>query len=272
MEPTPEVIPTNKRSKSKKTYWSREEEILLAKAWLHISEDSIKGTAQRDKEFWQRINTYYQSSNTTGTIRAQTNLKTHWHYMNPLVVAFNQIYLVSKSQHLSGCSDEDLKKGAFEHNSARYSTDFRHDHIWNLVKNEPKWKVAGTTSEASRSSSNAQSVINLDDNEDTFRPIGTKAAKKAIKGKASKSTSSSSSRLDEILEKHVHDNKKNYERYQKSLDLKNALKQEKIKVKQEKIKHDEMSIFFLDPSTMSEEGRDIWRNRCEEIKIKYNIL
>ncbi|CAH1428505.1 unnamed protein product [Lactuca virosa] len=208
MEPTPEVSPTNKRSKSKKTYWSREEEILLAKAWLHISEDSIKGTAQRDKEFWQRINTYYQSSNTTGTIRAQTNLKTHWHYMNPLVVAFNQIYLVLKSQHLSGWSDEDLKKGAFEHYSAIYATDFRHDHIWNLVKNEPKWKAAGTTSEASRSSSNAQSLINLDDNEDTSRPIGTKAAKKAIKCKASKSTSSSSSRLDEILEKHVHDNKK----------------------------------------------------------------
>ncbi|CAI9260066.1 unnamed protein product [Lactuca saligna] len=173
-----------------------------------VTEDSIKGTTQRDKEFWQRINTYYQSSNTTSTITAQTNLNTHSHYMNPLGVAINQIYLVLKSQHLSRLSDEDLKNGVFHHDSARYSTNFSHDHIWNLFKYKLKWKFVSTTFEASRSSSNVQYVINLDDNEDTTRPIGTKAAKKAIKGQVSKFTSSSCSRLDEILEKHLHDKKK----------------------------------------------------------------
>ncbi|XP_023729755.2 glutathione S-transferase T3-like [Lactuca sativa] len=220
--------------------------MLLAKAWLQISEDSITGSQQRDKEFWRRITAYYEKSNTSNVARTQANLKTHWHYMNPFAVAFNQMYIVLKSQHLSGWSEDDLKRATFEHYHARYGADFRHEHIWNIVKNEQKWKV-------------------------TTRPIGRNAAKKAAKGKATNSTSSSGNRFDEILEKHIEKNKKTFERYQNSLDMKNALKERKMKIKEEKVKNDEISIIFMDPSTMSEDGREIWRNRCDEIKIKYNM-
>ncbi|KAI3711464.1 hypothetical protein L2E82_41571 [Cichorium intybus] len=270
-EPTPEETPTNKRSKPKKTYWSKEEEILLAKAWLHISSDSITGSQQRDKEFWQRIATYYESNNTSNIVRNQANLKSHWHYMNPLVLAFNQTYSVLKSQHLSGWSEDDLKNGALEQYRARYNADFRHDQIWNILKHEPKWLPSSAPSGASRSSSNVESFINLDNDEVTARPIGRNAAKKAAKGKVANSSSSSGSRLDEILEKHIEENKKSFERYQKSLDVKNALKEKKMKIKEEKVKNDEISILFMDPSTMSEDGREIWRNRCDQIKIKYNM-
>ncbi|CAI9271884.1 unnamed protein product [Lactuca saligna] len=163
--------------------------MLLAKAWLQISEDSITGSQQRDKEFWRRIIAYYEKSNTSNVARTQANLKTHWHYMNPFAVAFNQM----------------------------------------------------------------------------------NAAKKAAKGKVTNSTSSSGNRLDEILEKHIEENKKTFERYQNSLDMKNALKERKMKIKEEKVKNDEISIIFMDPTTMSEDGREIWRNRCDEIKIKYNM-
>ncbi|CAI9261499.1 unnamed protein product [Lactuca saligna] len=206
--------------------------MLLAKAWLQISEDSITGSQQRDKEFWRRTTAYYEKSNTSNVARTQANLKTHWHYMNPFAVAFNQMYIVLKSQHLSG------------------------------------WFTA---SGASMSSSNTESFINLDNDEVTTRPIGRNAAKKAAKGKATNSTSSSGNRLDEILEKHIEENKKTFERYQNSLDMKNALKERKMKIKEEKVKNDEISIIFMDPTTMSEDGREIWRNRCDEIKIKYNM-
>ena len=112
--------------------------MLLTRAWLHISEDSIIGTSQREREFWQRINTCYQGNNTSGVTRNQVNLKAHWHYMNPLVVVFNQIYSVLKSQHLSGWYDDDLNKGAHQQYRARFAAEFRHEHIWNLVKHEPK--------------------------------------------------------------------------------------------------------------------------------------
>ncbi|CAI9281296.1 unnamed protein product [Lactuca saligna] len=114
--------------------------MLLAKAWLQISEDSITGSQQRDKEFWRRIIAYYEKSNMSNVARTQANLKTHWHYMNPFAVTFNQMYIVLKSQHLSGWSEDDLKRATFEHYHARYGADFRHEHIWNIVKNEQKWK------------------------------------------------------------------------------------------------------------------------------------
>ncbi|XP_023749388.2 glutathione S-transferase T3-like [Lactuca sativa] len=247
--------------------------MLLAKAWLQISEDSITGSQQRDKEFWRRITAYYEKSNTSNVARTQANLKTHWHYMNPFAVAFNQMYIVLKSQHLSGWSEDDLKRATFEHYHARNGADFRHEHIWNIVKNEQKWKGSSTAYGASMSSSNTESFINLDNDEVTTRPIGRNAAKKAAKGKATNSTSSSGNRLDEILKKHIEENKKTFERYQNSLDMKNALKERKMKIKEEKVKNDEISIIFIfmDPSTMSEDGREIWINRCDQIKIKYNM-
>ncbi|KAI3504933.1 hypothetical protein L1887_26733 [Cichorium endivia] len=94
---------------------------------------------------------------------------------------------------------------------------------------------------------------------------------KVAKGKVANSSSSSGTRLDEILEKHIEENKKSFERYQKSLDVKNAHKAKKMKIKEEKVKNDEISILFMDPSTMSEDGREIWRNHCDQIKIKYNM-
>ncbi|XP_023731784.1 glutathione S-transferase T2-like [Lactuca sativa] len=155
--------------------------MLLEKPWLQISEDNTTGSQQRDKEFWRRISAYYEKSNTSNVARTEANLKMHWHCMNPFVVAFNQIYIVLKIQHLSGWSEDDLKSATFEHYHARYGADFRHEHIWHIVKNEQKWKGSSTASGASMSSSNTKSFINLDNDEVTTRPIGWNAAKKSNK-------------------------------------------------------------------------------------------
>nr|KAJ0218104.1 hypothetical protein LSAT_V11C300132650 [Lactuca sativa] len=85
-----------------------------------------------------------------------------------------------------------------KHYSARYSTNFRHDHIWSLVK---------------KMDPNRQFTINLEDNEDTTRPIG-------VKVKLPSPPRHQVVDLHEILEKYVHDNKKNYECYQKYLEKK----------------------------------------------------
>ncbi|KAI3496913.1 hypothetical protein L1887_39291 [Cichorium endivia] len=164
-----------------------------------------------------------------------------------------------------------LKNGALEQYRARYSADFRHNEILNILKHEPKWLPSTTASGPSRSSSNVECFINLDNDEVTTRPIGRNAAKKVAKGKVANSSSSSGSRLDEILEKHIEENKKSFECYKKILDVKNAFKEKKMKIKEEKVKNDEISILFMDSSTVLEDGREIWRNRCDEIKMKYTM-
>ncbi|KAL4573519.1 hypothetical protein LXL04_020328 [Taraxacum kok-saghyz] len=180
-------------------------------------------------------------------------LKVHWHNMNPLVVDFNQIYLVLKSQHHSGWSEDDLKNAAIQQYHARYCGDFRHEQIWNIFRYEPKWESTNNVFGACRSSSTVQSSINLDNEEATTRPIGRNAAKQAGKGKAANSSSSSNSRLDEIFEKHIEGNQKSFERYQSSLDTKNELKGKKLKIKEEKLKNEEIAVIFMDPSTILED-------------------
>ncbi|KAL4571963.1 hypothetical protein LXL04_018731 [Taraxacum kok-saghyz] len=133
-------------------------------------------------------------------------------------------------------SVDDLKNAAFQQYRARYCGDFRHEQIWYIVRDEPKWKYTNNVFGASRSSSTVKSSINLDNEEATTRPIGRNAAKEAAKGKAASSSSSSNNRLDEIFEKHIEVNQKSFERYQSSLDNKNVLKEKKLKIKEEKLK------------------------------------
>ncbi|PWA46173.1 homeodomain-like, No apical meristem-associated domain protein [Artemisia annua] len=166
-----------------KNEWLKEEDLVLAKGWLHVSEDRNTGKSQREKDFWRRIHEYYESNNTSGITRTLTKVKGHWHYMNPLVVAFNNQYLVLKSQKLSGWSEEDFKSDTQDKYKAIYGSSFKHEHVWNLVKHEPKWILGNTTSETSRVSCDSQTPVNLDDIEDIVRPTGTKKAKTRSKRK-----------------------------------------------------------------------------------------
>ncbi|GJR87514.1 hypothetical protein Tco_0211525 [Tanacetum coccineum] len=143
--------------------------------------------------------------------------------MNPLVVAFNNQYLVLKSQKLSGWSEEDFRSGTQDKYNAIYGSSFRHEH-------------------------------------------GTEKDKKDRKEKSTASTSSSKSRLDEILEKHVEDNKKAIDRHHMLKEKKIKVEVEKLKVEAIKTKNKEIAIIFKDPNKMEDFVRELWKNRAMEIK------
>ncbi|GJX29326.1 hypothetical protein Tco_0237405 [Tanacetum coccineum] len=170
MHPTLNENTTNQKLKGTKNEWTKEEDLVLARGWLHVLEDSITGKSRREKDFWRRIHEYYESKNTSGITRTVAKVKGHWHYMNSLVVAFNNQYLVLKSQKLSGWSEEDFRSGTQDKYNAIYGSSFKHEHVWNLVKHEPKWVLGITTSEISRVSCDSQTPISVDDIEEIVRP------------------------------------------------------------------------------------------------------
>ncbi|GJZ84682.1 hypothetical protein Tco_0650021, partial [Tanacetum coccineum] len=149
---TPDENPT-KKMKCTKNDWTREEDLVLVKGWLQVSEDGITNKSQRKKDFWRCITAYYESNNTSGIPRTLKKIKGHWHYMNPLVVAFNNEYL--------------------------------HEHVWDLVKHEQKW-VNSTTSKTSRILFDLHSHIKVNDTEDSIRLNGSNITKEARKGRCSK--------------------------------------------------------------------------------------
>nr|GEU88452.1 glutathione S-transferase T3-like [Tanacetum cinerariifolium] len=166
---------------------------VFARGCLHVSEDSITGKSQREKDFWRRIYEYYESKNTSEITRTVAKVKGHWHYMNPLV-------------------------------------------------------------------------------EETVRPTGTKKAKKDRKGKSTASTSSSKSRLDEIFEKHVEDNKKAIDQHHMLKEKKIKVEVEKLKVKAIKAKNKEIAILFKDPSKMKDFAREVWKKRAMKIKENRHLM
>lgn len=95
------------------------------------------------------------------------------------------------------------KQGIFCAISCNIHSRFGHEHIWNIVKlkmNENGNLQAPCGSGACRTSSSVEGFINMDDTQVLTRPIGSNVAKKAAKGKSVKSTLSSSSRHDKILQ------------------------------------------------------------------------
>ncbi|KAK1407937.1 hypothetical protein QVD17_39565 [Tagetes erecta] len=77
--PSPQVKTTKKKKgkaaasseKQKRQAWSIEEEKLLTKGWLHISNDSIVGNSQKNNDFWCRIHTYFE--NGSNVVRIMDN-------------------------------------------------------------------------------------------------------------------------------------------------------------------------------------------------------
>ncbi|PWA48219.1 homeodomain-like, No apical meristem-associated domain protein [Artemisia annua] len=192
---TPDGNP-NKKMKCTKNDWTREEDLVLVKGWLQVSEDGITNKSQRKKDFWRCITAYYESNNTSGIPRTLKKIKGHWHYMNPLVVAFNNEYLLLKGQkHTEGWCEHDFKGAMQDKYKAAYGSYFRHEHVWDLVKHEQKW-VNSTSSETSRISYEPASYIKVNDTEDSIRLNGSYIAKEAQKGRCTKLLHDSQSHIN----------------------------------------------------------------------------
>ena len=100
-----------------------------------------------------------------------------------MVNEFNQAYNKILSEHRSGWSDDQVKERDQEIYYQNRKKHFNHEHVWLMVKNDPKWKAnyslprsskKSKTSEsrAYTSSSNTDIPVDLDWNEDEERLIG----------------------------------------------------------------------------------------------------
>ncbi|GJV58144.1 hypothetical protein Tco_1459149 [Tanacetum coccineum] len=93
------------------TRWNRNEEILLAETWIEHSQDANIRKDQQDDVYWNPIMQDFNSQ-TTDPPRAKK-------------------------------SDADLVENAKTSYMERYGNKkFQYDHVWNILKNYPKWNAA----------------------------------------------------------------------------------------------------------------------------------
>lgn len=186
----------NNHSKAlNKEKWSHKEDELMISAWLVISTDSVVGTNQQSKDFWKRIVEYYNTHRASFIERKTNVLKSHYYRINPQVNDFNQGFIRLKNEHHSGWSDDQVMEKAREVYYSVHKSQFKYEHVWRMVKDEPKWRggssinLSGKRAKTSASgtytsSTDIHASINTNDVEVEVRPIGTKTAKRKGKEKS----------------------------------------------------------------------------------------
>ncbi|KAL6841847.1 hypothetical protein ACP4OV_028359 [Aristida adscensionis] len=164
----------------KKRYWTHDEEVRLASAWLNISKDPIHGNDKKSDSFWGQITEEFNKNSQPDRIRDTNQLKIHWSRLSRTINEFNGYWIQVCKMNKSGYSDDQIMEEAQQMYKKKYSKPFQLVHWWKILRNEPKWCTHAAQSEKEKSE-----IIDVDlsNDKDVPRPMGREAAKKERKGK-----------------------------------------------------------------------------------------
>ncbi|GJY75490.1 hypothetical protein Tco_0480606 [Tanacetum coccineum] len=210
--------------------------MLLAETWIEHSQDANIGKDQQDDVYWNLIMHDF-NSRTKAPPRTKNTMTRKWTRMHGDCQRFNAIY-----KHLtrkSGENDADLVENAKTNYLERCGKKIQYPHVWNILKNYPKWNAAEPIDE-----DNLEELFGPDPRE---RPAG--------KQRASKKQKSCDTRKCDAAEK-VYEAKR-----EKEL----AIMKKELAIMQCK----ELEFLMLDPSSLPPAKRAIIEKKHAEIIKKY---
>ncbi|GKC86359.1 hypothetical protein Tco_1142076 [Tanacetum coccineum] len=195
-----------KEPKTDRAFWSQEEEKLLAKCFIEISEDPKNGSDQARDTFWYKILTIYnQQADELGFKTRNKNMLTgKWTPMNRDVQKFNAIY--NQTELLSGENEENLYTRVLTLSRDQNNVEFRHRDAWLFLKDKYKW-----TNPESTQARRTRGRVTGEDEPEMFgedaipRPSGAPRKSKSQRSSASSSATSGSSknRLTEFFQEQI---------------------------------------------------------------------
>ena len=170
---------------------------------MAISQDPVCGNQQKSTAFWKRIASHYEEHR-PGVLRPRRSLESKWGTIKHDVGKFIGVYQQILDLHPSGKSKADLIAMALElyRQKNPKNAEFQYLHVWEMVREYPRWADGGTTSRSSTpsrkpglGSSEQVSGTGVTDSGGSWhgdvqpathvlfpsRPVGTKAAKEALK-------------------------------------------------------------------------------------------
>uniref|UniRef100_A0A7N0URK0 No apical meristem-associated C-terminal domain-containing protein n=1 Tax=Kalanchoe fedtschenkoi TaxID=63787 RepID=A0A7N0URK0_KALFE len=265
---------TRQEKNSRHIKWSNEEEEMLISSWLTISNDSAVENSQTRCSFWARVARYFNTYRKTKIEREESQIKSHYYLMMPQVNEFNGYYNQIVSDHHSGWSDTQIIQAArLNWKNAHKKREFPYTHVWEMVKDEPKWAAQVGTQNASKktktSDSGAYTSSSHHDQEDSThegnksesRPIGQKAAKRKMKGKEKKDVN------EPVAEEFDNRWKRLEELQAQKLAVLNEIKN---KAKDDTLRAD-YEILMKDTSKMSDQQLIIHNHMCSIINARHDI-
>ncbi|GJU97263.1 hypothetical protein Tco_1326534 [Tanacetum coccineum] len=211
--------------------------MLLAETWIEHSHDANIGKDQQDDVYWNLIMHDF-NSRTKAHPRTKNMMTGKWTRMHGDCQRFNAIY-----KHLtrkSGESDADLVENAKTTYMERYGNKkFQYVHVWNILKNYPKWNAAEPIDEV-----NLQELFCPDLRE---RPAGKQRASKKQKSVDTRKCDADKRAYEAKREKEL------------------AIMKKELAIMQCK----ELEFLMLDPSSLPPAKRAIIEKKQAEIMEKY---
>ncbi|XP_073050308.1 glutathione S-transferase T3-like [Primulina eburnea] len=273
----------------KRIIWKKEEDELLARSYVTMSDDPVIGNDQKGNDFWRRVADYYNDNRPAGSSRRALNvIRSHWYNtvqkkVNRFIANYNSVYNTYRSGH----SDEDILRFAYEkYRDENNGVAFNLEHMWRIMKHvhcslhSPMitWlvqrKARISESGASNTSSNKDASIDLDINEEEIRPIGQKAAKRKGKNKEKSSMEDLTTRYDSLFEsftQYTNIKKNESEWKQKELaieEMKAKAALNKSEAKKSKYLLKEYEILSKHTSQMTPEQLIVHEHMCDQIREK----
>ncbi|XP_048604681.1 glutathione S-transferase T3-like [Brassica napus] len=166
--------------------WSPKEDVILISAWLNTSKDPIVGNEQKLRNFWSRIQNYYNSSvqHVGLDTRELGQCKQRWGRLNDLVCKFCGCYDAALRDQSSGENENDVMKKALDMFFNDHGCKFTLEHAWRELRHDQKWCSAYKAKDSSNVKRKPVGGDVQGDEEVTgARSPGIKAAKAAKKKK-----------------------------------------------------------------------------------------
>ncbi|GJY74353.1 hypothetical protein Tco_0478784 [Tanacetum coccineum] len=235
------------------TRWNNNEEILLAESWIEHSQDANIGKDQHEDIYWNLIMSDF-NSRTTAPPRTKNMMTGKWTRMHGDCQRFNGIY-----KHLnrkSGESDADLVENAKTAYIDRYGKKIIYPHVWNILKNYPKWDAAEPID-----ADNLQELFGHDPRE---RPVSKQRAKKKQKSVETTSAGGSpgKSQSESVSSLVSQDYRRKCDAAEKAYEAK---REKELAIMQCK----ELEFLMIDPSSLPPAKRAIIEMKQAEIMLKY---
>ena len=122
--------------------FNSEEERILCRSFLHVSQDPISGIGQRNTAFWERITRHYNDSKLRSSpLRLARSLEMKWGQIKHDVSKFCGAYKSILDCRESGTSLDDVLERALEYYKDRHPKQipFTYLHCWAVLKEVPRW-------------------------------------------------------------------------------------------------------------------------------------
>jgi hypothetical protein len=213
------------KGRGKATNWSEEEDEVLCRAYMAVSEDRKLGTSQTQKKLWDTVELEYNDKLPRGAIkRPAKGLSARYASIAKNVTKFASMYIQVQNAQPSDLNENDMVERAKEIFKDVEKKDFKYLHCWVILRNYNKFM--GPLSEPPRPTNlgirkrkepeGGEGTDDINDSLEKDRPGGTKEAKMSkltdmqrmnimrVDVEANRSITQSQQQLAQLKEQELH--------------------------------------------------------------------